>query len=159
MEYVKFYVNFNAKKMLTKKIKNFKTLDRITSSNLDELKMALVTIQSQEDNLKSQKAILEAREQAERTLVSKDPQKAQTFTAFIQLAQTKRLELDENLRELEEQKEILLDQIRQNFQDQKKWQTMLEKEYVHLKFVETKTEQKNLDQLAERRHKQKNNNF
>lgn len=142
-----------------KKIKNFKTLNRITSSNLDELKMALATIQSQEDDLKTQQAIFEAREQTERILVSNDPKKAQTYSAFIHLNQTKRLELQESLRELEEQKEILLNEIRQNFQDQKKWQTMLEKEYEHLKLAENKTEQKNLDQVAERRHRLKDRNF
>ena len=140
--------------MTTQKIKNFKTLDRITSSNLDELRMVLAAIQTKEDDFNAQRVILEGREKAERILVSNDPQQAHTFTAFIQSSEAKRLELKKSLRVLEEQKESVLDDIRQNFQDQKKWQTMLEKEYEHLKLGENKREQNDLDQLAERRHRE-----
>lgn len=140
--------------MTLTKIKSFKTLDRIAAAKLDELRMVLADVQLQEDRLWVELGNLDAWEQSERILVSKEPQLAQTFIAFTQSNLIKRTEFEVELKNLQEKKEELLSQIRENYQDQKKWQTMLEQEYAILKAFDKKQEQQELDQLAESRHRQ-----
>lgn len=144
---------------MQKKTDTLKTLEKISSSSIDELRSLVAQIERKQEELLEKKKSLMLSEERERELLSQDPLSGVTYTAFLDNIQGQQQTIQQDYSFLEEEKERLMDNIKTHFQDQKKWEIMLTKENERLNEEEKKQEQKILDQLAEQRHASRDSTF
>lgn len=136
---------------MKKFIKNLSTIDRVLQFELDQLRQRFGQLQSEIDVILEDLENHQMQQQEQRAWIAKNSECAVTFNSYERWAAQTSYEMTTNINELKQQIEELHGFLVEKFQDSKKINQTLISAKSQVKVVQSKEEQKILDQLGELR--------
>lgn len=136
---------------MKKLIKNLSTIDRVLQFELDQLQLQFRQMQSEIDQISMALKGHQTQQQEQRAWMNANPETGITFNSYEQWAQQSGHQMHISIEKIGGQIEELHEILVEKFQDSKKINKTLSVAKSNLKIVQSKEEQKVLDQLGELR--------
>ncbi len=137
---------------MPKRIRSFEILGRIVDMDLDRLRLKLAELQDHRDNIEERIAKLRENEKLESAVAAQYPLESFTMPAFSAYTRLNLDKLQYELRELEDQIQNCLEEVRYHFQESKKMELVKNNEIMQESKKQKQQEQLFYDQIAESRH-------
>lgn len=133
---------------MKRKIKGLNTLEKINKHKLDQLRISLSQLRDRDDVLQKLFVQLQQQELVEKSISSDNHQWGQTLNAFMQKNNHQQQAITQERTQLKGEMEIILEEIRELYQDGKRLESVIKTTNQEIKRDELRLEQKVMDELS-----------